>query len=70
MAIYLHLPVYKASYDLLVELFKFTKDFNREYKYTLGESILRKKMLAEDLPPHFSNYVYISDDYAKPATKN
>ena len=39
MALYNHLPVYKASYDLLVELFRFVKDFGREYKYTLGESI-------------------------------
>jgi len=42
MATYDHLPVYKASYDLLVALFQFTKDFNREYKYTLGESIKKE----------------------------
>ena len=42
MATYDHLPVYKVSYDLLVELFRFTKDFNREYKYTLGESIKKE----------------------------
>ena len=39
MATYDHLPVYKASYDLLVEIFRFTKNFNREYKYTIGESL-------------------------------
>jgi len=39
MANYDHLPVYKVSYELLVELFRFTKDFSREFKYTLGESI-------------------------------
>lgn len=39
MALYSNLPVYKASYDLLVDLFQFTKSFNREYKYTIGESI-------------------------------
>jgi len=42
MAIYLHLPVYKASYDLLIEIFGAIKDFNREYKYTLGENIKRE----------------------------
>jgi len=42
MATYNHLPVYKASYDLLVELFRFTKDFSWEYKYTLGESIKKE----------------------------
>jgi hypothetical protein len=39
MTTYDNLPVYKESYDLLVALFKFTKEFGREYKYTLGESI-------------------------------
>jgi hypothetical protein len=39
MSTYDNLPVYKASYDLLVELFCFTKNFSREYKFTLGESI-------------------------------
>ncbi len=42
MATYLHLPVYKASYDLILELFKVIKEFNREYKYTLGESIKKE----------------------------
>ena len=45
MATYDNLPVYKESYDLLVELFKFTKEFSREYKYTLGESI-KKEVVA------------------------
>ena len=39
MAIFNNLPVYKESYDLLVEIFKFTKNFSREYKYTLGERL-------------------------------
>jgi len=42
MALYNQLPVYKASYDLLVELFRFVKDFSREYKYTLGDSIKKE----------------------------
>lgn len=42
MATYDNLPVYKESYDLLVALFKFTKDFGKEYKYTLGESIKKE----------------------------
>lgn len=33
------LPVYKACYDLLIEIFQFTKDFSKEYKYTIGESL-------------------------------
>ena len=38
------LPVYKASYDLLLEIFRFTKEFSKEYKYTIGES-LRKETI-------------------------
>jgi len=42
MALYSELPVYKESYDLLVELFRYVKDFHREYKYTIGESIKKE----------------------------
>jgi len=42
MTTYLHLPVYKASYDLVLEMFGAIKDFNREYKYTLGENIKKE----------------------------
>jgi len=42
MTTYNNLPVYKASYDLLVEIFRFTKDFSKEYKYTVGESIKKE----------------------------
>jgi hypothetical protein len=44
MAVYNFLPVYKTSYELLLELFRFTKDFNKEYKYTIGESIKKDMM--------------------------
>jgi hypothetical protein len=42
MATYNNLPVYKVSYELLVELFRYTKNFSREYKYTIGESIKKE----------------------------
>ncbi|OHA47536.1 MAG: hypothetical protein A2541_00035 [Candidatus Taylorbacteria bacterium RIFOXYD2_FULL_36_9] len=42
MAIYDTLPVYKVSYDFLLDLFKFTKNFDREYKYTLGEDLKKE----------------------------
>ena len=41
---YQELPLYKASYDLLLEIFKFTKEFTKEYKYTIGESIKKEGM--------------------------
>ena len=42
MALHQDLPVYKACYDLLLALFRFTKDFSKEYKYTVGESIKKE----------------------------
>jgi hypothetical protein len=42
MALYSELPVYKESYDLLVELFLYVKEFKREYKYTIGENIKKE----------------------------
>ena len=42
MAIYDTLPVYKTSYDLLLEIFNFSKNMEREYKYTIGESLKKE----------------------------
>jgi hypothetical protein len=33
------LPVYKKSYDLLLQLFELTNHFKREYKYTIGNTL-------------------------------
>ena len=44
MANYDELPVYKASYDLLVEIFQFTRNFNREFKYTVVESLKKETL--------------------------
>ena len=45
MALFSVLPVYKATYDLLLAIFQFTKEFRKEYKYTVGES-LKKETIA------------------------
>jgi hypothetical protein len=37
--VYDELPVYKASYDLLLDIFQFTTNFTREYKFTIGERL-------------------------------
>ncbi len=42
MSLHQELPVYKACYDLLLEIFKFTRDFKKEYKYTIGESLKKE----------------------------
>ncbi len=39
MALYYHLPVYKVSYDLLLAIFQLTKNFSREYKYSIGQDL-------------------------------
>ena len=39
MGLYDQLPVYQASYDLLVSIFDFSRNFTREYKYTIGEKL-------------------------------
>lgn len=39
MSLYDELPVFKASYDLLLDIFQFTANFKREYKYTVGEKL-------------------------------
>ena len=39
MAQYQHLPIYKQTYDILLRAMTATKDFPREYKFTLGQKI-------------------------------
>jgi hypothetical protein len=39
MAQYQHLPIYKQAYDVLLRTMTATKDFPREYKFTLGQKI-------------------------------
>ncbi len=44
MARYDHLPVYKVSYELLILIFQITKDFSREYKYTIGQEVKKESI--------------------------
>jgi hypothetical protein len=39
MALYNELPVFKAAYDLLLNIYGFSATLTREYKYTLGEKL-------------------------------
>ena len=39
MALYFDLPVYKKTYDLLLDLFNLSSNLTKAYKYTLGERI-------------------------------
>jgi hypothetical protein len=42
MAMYDELPVYKSTYDLLIAIFKFSRGFSKEYKYTVGETLKKE----------------------------
>ena len=39
MAQYKHLPIYKASYDMLLRIVQVSKDFPREYRFTIGQNL-------------------------------
>ena len=41
MALYTELPVYRDTYQLTLKLFEFTREFARDYKFTLGEDMRR-----------------------------
>ncbi len=39
MARYKHLPIYKCTYDLLQKVTFYTRNFPRDFKYTLGDRL-------------------------------
>lgn len=39
MVTYNNLPIYKTSYDLLLQIFELVKTFGKQYKYTLWDKI-------------------------------
>lgn len=41
MALYTELPVYRDVYQLILKVFEVSKDFSKEYKYTLGQDMKR-----------------------------
>ncbi len=44
MGLHQELPVYQASYDLLLAIFALTGQFKREYKYTVGEKLKQETL--------------------------
>ena len=69
MATYDRLPVYRASYDLLVEIFQFTKNFTREYKYTVGEK-LKNETLEMIMNIYRANVVFENKELIQKAREN
>ena len=45
MALYYDLPVFKDVYKLILLIFEYTKDFSKEYKYTLGQDLKKDSMV-------------------------
>jgi len=41
MALYYDLPVYRDTYQRVLKIFECTKEFSKEYKYTLGQDMKR-----------------------------
>jgi hypothetical protein len=39
MAQYQHLQIYKTTYDFMISLMNVTKDFPRDFKFSIGEKI-------------------------------
>jgi len=44
MALHSELPVYKDTYQLVIKIFECTKNFSKEYKYTLGADLKKDAM--------------------------
>ena len=44
MGLHYELPVFKDVYRLILKLFEYTKEFPREYKYTLGQDLKRDSL--------------------------
>ena len=41
MALYYDFPIYRDTYQLILKVFEITKDFPKDYKYTLGQDMKR-----------------------------
>lgn len=46
MALAEELPIYKATYDLVLIIFNLVKNLEREYKFTIGESLKKETIKA------------------------
>lgn len=44
MALYYDLPVYREPYQLILKIFECTKEFPKEYKYTLDQDMKRNAL--------------------------
>jgi len=66
MATYDNLPVYKACYDLLLHLFKICRNMQRDYRFTLGES-MKNELIKLMMNVFRANSVIEKRDYIQAA---
>ena len=46
MARYKHLPIYKVTYDLLMQITKITRSFPKDFKYSLAATLRERASMA------------------------
>ena len=63
MVLYYDLKVFKDVYQLILKIFEYTKDFPREYKYTLGQDMKRDAIVLVTIRNCFINGEYWETDY-------
>lgn len=44
MSLHTSLPVYRDTYNLILKIFELTKDFPKEYKYTIGQDLKKDSL--------------------------
>ena len=69
MATFDNLPVYKVSYDLLTLLFKSCRNMQRDYRFTLGES-MKNELLKLMMNVFRANSVTEKREYIHSAREN
>jgi hypothetical protein len=69
LAQYNELPVYKATYDLLLAIFQFTKDFNREYTRHYRTYKIRRGMILEIMDKQWWKHAYFFGGFLKARLK-
>lgn len=69
MANYDHLPVYKVCYDLLIKLFRISGNMQRDYRFTLGES-MKRELVDLIVNIYRANCRYIKKDLLAKAREN
>jgi hypothetical protein len=63
MELYNALPVFRSTYDLLLAYFRFTKEFGKEYKYTLGERLKKETNESLTARKHYSTAAGATQGY-------